>query len=105
VSGKLLVRAIAERRVGGVLAATEPDGAATGGLVLERREFRTFVGTVAERLFGGLAAGAPPIGLALLDVDGHRGAASDLRVCHGGLLEPSTTQKSLKRQKLQASSF
>src|ERR1700712_5210374 len=56
--------AVAHWRLGGVLAAAEPDIAVLLGLVFQRAKRAAFVGAVAERLLGRHAADTPPIGFA-----------------------------------------
>jgi hypothetical protein len=72
-----LVRAIAERAVATVLAATEVNGSILLRSVGSGREVTSLVGSIAEGLRRALAAGAPIVGLACLDSDGDRGFLSD----------------------------
>ena len=67
VSDQRFVRAVAERRVLGRLAAAEPSRAVFLGGERLGKEAGAFVRTIAERLVRGLAAGAPIIGLAGFD--------------------------------------
>lgn len=68
--------AIAHGHIAGALAAAEIDGAAFFGLVFHGGEGALgLVGAIAERLAGTLAAGAPPVGMALFYFYGKRGVA------------------------------
>src|SRR5437763_16762922 len=59
--GELLVRAVAERAAGGVLAAAEPELLRFRDGEARRRELRALVRAVAEGLTLGASAGAPPV--------------------------------------------
>ena len=63
------MRAVAHRCFGGRLATAEEDLPGFGGFIFDRRHTGVLVGTVAERLFGALATGTPPVALAGLDID------------------------------------
>jgi NADH:ubiquinone oxidoreductase subunit K len=77
-----LMGSVAKSALLGVLAGAEIDRAIGLGLVGHRRETRTLMGAVAERLALAVAARAPVVGLAgfdedrdgrlLRDVGGHR---------------------------------
>src|ERR1700758_1502526 len=67
-----LVAAVAQRLFGRALAGAEPDLLRCGRLELDRREVRHLVRAVAEGLILRTPAGAPPVGLAGLDVDRDR---------------------------------
>src|SRR4051794_22507647 len=64
-----VVRAVAERLVGGRLAAAEPDLLALLGGIGERAETGALVRAVAERLAEAAAAGTPEIAFPGLDRD------------------------------------
>src|SRR5579883_2447277 len=80
-----VMRAVAERRPGALLAAAEPDGAGSLGRMGDRRERGRLVRSVAEGLVLRLAAGAPIIGLALLQLRFERRFLSDMRRRHVSL--------------------
>src|SRR5690606_19194810 len=65
-------RAVAERPTFRTLATAEVDRARGRRLVLHRREARSLVRAVAERLLLAQAAGAPPVRSSLLHLDGVR---------------------------------
>ena len=60
---------VAERAVAAVLAAAEIDRPVLFRCVRGWGKVATLVGSVAEGLRGALAAGAPVVGLAGLDID------------------------------------
>ena len=67
---EFFVAAVAENRIGGVLATAEVGGLGFSGLEFYRRESGAFVAAVAEGLAGAPAAGAPEVALAGFDLDG-----------------------------------
>ena len=71
------MRAVAEGAVAAVLAATEVNRSIFLCGVGSRREAASLMGTIAERLSGTFAAGAPIVGLACLDGDRDRGFLGD----------------------------
>ena len=71
------MRAVAESSVAAVLAAAEVNGSILLGGVGLGGEAAALVGAVAERLGRTLAAGAPVVGLACLDLDGDGGFLGD----------------------------
>jgi len=66
------VGAVAHDGGRGVFAAAEEDFLGLRGLEFHRSELGAFVRAVTKWLLGGLAAGAPEIGFASLDLDGER---------------------------------
>lgn len=66
---QILVGAVAEGAVPAVLAAAEVNGSILLGGVGLGGKVASLVRTVAERLGGTLAAGAPVVGLACFDLD------------------------------------
>jgi hypothetical protein len=69
---KLFVAAVAENRIGAVLATAEVSGFGFSGLEFYGREPGAFVAAVAEGLAGAQAAGAPVVALAGFDLNGIR---------------------------------
>lgn len=67
---KLAVRTVAERHIAAVLAAAEEHPLVGVGGIFHRRNARSFVTAIAERLFAALAAGAPEVGFALFNFHG-----------------------------------
>jgi hypothetical protein len=67
---EFLVAAVAENRIGAVLAAAEVDGFRFSSFELYGRESGALVAAVAEGLAGAQAAGTPVIALAGFDFDG-----------------------------------
>src|SRR3954465_12306675 len=67
VPSERVVRAVAERHVGGPLPAAEPDLLALLGGIGERAEAGALVRAIAERLREAAAAGAPEIAFSGLD--------------------------------------
>lgn len=63
------MRPVAARLLAGLLAAAERERLALFSLELDRAEPGALVRAIAERLLATLAARAPPIGLAGLDID------------------------------------
>src|SRR5216684_1611968 len=74
------MRAVAQRHGCGALAGTEEHLFGLRRRVLQRRKAGALVAAVAERLACGLAAGAPPIFLARLDLDWNRRSAAYRRL-------------------------
>jgi hypothetical protein len=64
----LAVGAVAQRPVYGMFAAAEIDFLVLGGRELDRCQASSLVGAITQRLFGRLAAGAPEVVFAFLDV-------------------------------------
>src|SRR5579862_2945206 len=73
---------IAQRRSPGAFAGAEIALARSLGNPLQRLEVGHLVRTVAERLRLGAAAAAPPVSLALDDVDDDRFASANVRFAH-----------------------
>ena len=69
--------AVAAGGLGAPLAAAEADGAGGVRLEFDRGKPLRPGGAVAERLLGGFAAGAPPVGFAGFDVEPVRGCLRD----------------------------
>src|SRR6516164_7611641 len=78
---ELLVAAVAERAASGALARAKPCLLGFLSLPLDRPELRYLVRPVAEGLFLGAPAGAPPIALAGFHIDRERSTSSDLGFC------------------------
>ena len=76
------VRAVAEWRFGGMLAATEKDGLVFGGLDFDWRESASLMRSVAEGLRLAFAAGTPEIGFARRHIDLIRRFLGNMRVAH-----------------------
>src|SRR5450755_1107283 len=74
------MRAVAQRHGRGALAGAEEHASGFRRDELQRRKAGAFVAAVAERLISGLAAGAPPIFLARLDLDWNRHSAAYRRL-------------------------
>jgi len=77
------VATVAQRRLAGVFTPAEKGLATHFRRVSLRREFRALMGTVAERLLRGLAAGAPVVSLAGLHFHGNGSTGCDNGVGHG----------------------
>ena len=63
------VRAVAHGNCRGMFASAEPDFPGLGSGILLRRDTGALVRSIAKRLAFTLAAGAPPVFLACLDID------------------------------------
>ena len=74
---------VTERAIIAVLAAAEIDRAALFSGVRSRGEGTSLMGSVAERLRGALAAGAPIVGFTLFNIDGNGGFLSNDGFGHG----------------------
>ena len=75
--------AVAESAVAAVFAAAEVDGSIFLCGVGLWGKAASLVGSIAERLGGTLAAGAPVVGLASLNLDGDGGLLGDDGFGHG----------------------
>ena len=75
---QLLVRSIAQRRTGGLLALAPPHGGFLRGLKFHRLQAGAFVRAIAKGLLGSATASAPPIGSSL-DFEGQRFVITDNR--------------------------
>ena len=90
---QLVVRAIAIRRIFGVLAIAEPDAAGLREHKLDRGAAGALVGAVAKRRVPGAATAAPPVG-ASLEFEGDRHAAE--RAWRGGGAHPQGTVRMMR---------
>lgn len=72
------MRAVAQRLVRAVLATAEIDALAVRSFPLHRLEVTTLMRTIAEGLLLALAAGAPEVALARLDLDRVRSFLCDV---------------------------
>ncbi len=92
------MRAVAERRVRGVLALAQPRVAGFFRGEFFRREGRALVRAVAERLRRGFSARAEPVVLAGFEGD-FRGISGgdDGFVAHGAMLRPARGKASAER--------
>ena len=73
---------VTKRAIAAVLATTEVYRAIFFSCVGNRGKVASLVGTVAEWLGGAFATGAPVIGLAVFDFNGHGRFLSDDRFGH-----------------------
>lgn len=94
---EFLVRTIAERRIGGVLALAPPDGGFFGDFEFHGLETGAFVGAVAKRLMGRPAAGTPPVGSGFDFESEGFGIADFGFLCHGWNLPKATPDATEKR--------
>ena len=77
------MRRIAQSTILALLAAAEIDGLAFLGRVFGRRKFAPFMRSIAKRLAGAFAAGAPPIAFPGLNRDGIGGLLGHFGSSHG----------------------
>ena len=80
---QVLVRAVAERRVRGVLALAPPDGFFLRHLVFHRLQAGALVRAVAKRRVARAAAGTPPMGAGLHFERQRLGIANNRLFSHG----------------------
>jgi hypothetical protein len=82
---ELVVAAVAQNRIGAMLAAAKVNGLGFSGLVFHGSEAASLVAAVAEGLGGAFAAGTPVVALAGLDRNGVGSFLGNGRFGHGGI--------------------
>ena len=93
--------AVTQGRPSGLFAQAPGNPGGFGNLVLDRRDARPLVAAVAERLAGGMPAGAPPVG-ARLNLLHARTCSSDFWTSHqAGSVRESLI--GLKKTRIQTS--